>query len=164
MAKRQVLSKLKHLLITKAKELGNTGATTKAIIAEVAKENPASVEEAKDYLLEIAMGRLLSRALERSPRSVEPSQLTLWTTFDVPPQILIRTESGENIHKNLDMCTLREVETYANSLPTAKRRRSTRSGELEKMLATLKPVSSSEEDIVGECWEAVLAAKSDRTA
>lgn len=157
MARRQALAKVRNLLIAKANELGNPGASSDTVIAAVLREHADAVLEARDDLVRMALGRELSRARERGPTSIGATQLTLWSNFNVSPQIRVQNEQGELVYKNLDICTFEEVEAYAASLPTP-RNRSNRRANLLQMVETLKPFRSTEKDIIATSWAASVAA------
>ncbi|MER9618932.1 hypothetical protein [Mesorhizobium sp. M0207] len=163
MARRQALAKVRNLLIAKASELGNPGASSDTVVAAVLKEHPEAVLEARDDLVRMALARELSRARERGPTSVGVTQLTLWGNFNVSPQIRVSNEHGELVYKNLDICTFEEVEEYATSLPTP-RNRSNRRANLLQMVETLKPFRTSEKDFIGTSWATSIAGSAKGVA
>lgn len=155
MTGRLSLAKIRNLLIAKANELGNPGATTPAIVDAVLREHPQEVQEVTDRLLRGALGRELARARNKSPSSVDPTQTTLWATFGVSPQIIVVGEDGTRLNKNLDICTGGEVRSYVASLPV-RRNRSDRKTALLAMADSLKQHCPTEDKALGSIWQAAL--------
>lgn len=156
MSGRLSLAKVRHLLISKAKELGNPGATTEVIVDAVMRENPADIQEVADRLLRSALGRELSRARYKSPSNIEPTQATLWSSFGVSPQIILMNEKGERVNKNIDICTGAEVREYANALPVRKNKSERRTNFLA-MADSLQPFCPEENIPLGTVWKKAKA-------
>ncbi|MBX9462136.1 MAG: hypothetical protein KL840_04105 [Aquamicrobium sp.] len=149
------LTKMRNLLLLKATELGDPGATTAAIVDAVIRQYPREVEDVSERLLRSSLGRELSRARSKAPTSIEPTQRTLWGSFGIGPQIIVTTESGERINKNLDVCTLAEVQQYASSLPT-RRNRSDRKAKITELIESMKRFAQSEDTLLGTAWSKSL--------
>lgn len=156
MGGRLSLAKVRHLLISKANELGNPGATTEVIVDAVIKQYPNEVQEISDILLRSALGRELSRGRNRAPSNIDPTQATLWGSFSVSPQIIVTNENGERVNKNLDICTGKEVRDYANALPVRKNKSERRTNFLA-MADSLKPFCPKEDEPLGAVWKKAIS-------
>lgn len=159
MAGRLSLAKVRNLLIAKANEHGNPGATTPAIVDAVMRDHPQEVQEVTDRLLRGALGRELARARNKSPGSIDQTQTTLWANFGVASQILVVSEDGNRLNKNLDICTGTEVRNYVASLPM-RRNRSDRKTALLAMLDSMKELCPTEDKPLGGIWQARLTEQS----
>ena len=88
--KRNELKEVRNLLIATAAEFGDSGLSSREIVAKFRKKHSREISAISDALIDIALIKVLGDVSNRRPRAtLVPGQGDLFAGFSVPTNVVI---------------------------------------------------------------------------